>query len=1115
MGRRKQHCPQKTGPGGEALSSPGEGGVNPSVDEDGIGQNDSASVSEGSDRDSKEAAMMSTLESLEGTTNRNNGLSPRTSLSLSSPQASLSNYAAAAASATAAQAATAVGLGLGVGVPSAAAATTLTSTSAYEPEMVAAMMKNPLLNPLLAAGLNNPLYAVQLAQLQAAQLLSQTHQQLTAARRSPESGEEVLSNLRKRKAAEEEAAMREGLNLSKKSPRPRVDSPLDLSAVGMSSLSPMKVPKMDSGGGMAAWAAAAGAFPFLSPFLAAGTAADAARLSAVISPPTMTTSSATTLQDMLSAGRTANPLDQMSEIAKTGSGSRASSAGQRHSAWQSQWINRGPENTKDIFKCVWCKESFITLQALTSHMRETKHFGPNIPASAASATTGAVGMAGQLQMSRTPPLSSMVPASSPKQVHIPPPPPPPPSVPMPGRSPSSSSSSAVATASPAKRDILKEQLPLPRKLVRGQDVWLGKGEQQTRDILKCMWCGESFRSLDLMTRHMQETKHYTKVISQEQLVSWKSGDGPPPSTPSASGPSAAATSAQNDNGGNHVSSVLTCKVCDVPFSTLKDLSEHMVKNNHYKDGQAQGREPHTSSSPPLAVRPPTSSQSQQDAAAAIAAAPMMTTAVGQSHSQTKEKRKKSLPVRKLLELERAQQEVSGQLKHAEDAAAAGKISCEKCGERIVMQLFVDHIRQCVGPLPIQRPSIPADSPPKRTTLSEQHPQKESSIAASSGAASASEEPKSILGSLEKMVQNNFGSKKKAETNLSILQRLGIDEGVDYSKPLVDPMALFRPHTSAAAAAAVAFSFLPPAAAAAAAAQFAASEGTNSKTRSSSECSSPDRYRAEAVSAGHLTPVTEPKSRSPAAAESPGSEKIMVKSPSPELNCMSKEDTRSDVGSVRGSDKEKGIAGNDSRSNSASPAANSNPPSPGRNATPKSTNGGDGDAPKGGEGDDDDTAHSSTDTKKNKKKSHPLAALQMLCDKTESTKKGQSKGQQPESLSNSVPTADPGSILAFSWACNQAVVNDSMLKCPFCDTPFISKGAYRHHLSKMHFVKDGTSPDPKMMFGKTPAETGNSKCPTPTGNGSGSTSGSDKEENAQSKFQKYSQLAKQLSCAGQP
>lgn len=56
--------------------------------------------------------------------------------------------------------------------------------------------------------------------------------------------------------------------------------------------------------------------------------------------------------------------------------------------------------------------------------------------------------------------------------------------------------------------------PMPRKLVRGQDVWLGKGQEQTRQILKCMWCGESFKSLAELTSHMQETQHYTKVISQ-------------------------------------------------------------------------------------------------------------------------------------------------------------------------------------------------------------------------------------------------------------------------------------------------------------------------------------------------------------------------------------------------------------------------------------------------------------------------------------------------------------------------------------------------------------------------------------------------------------------------
>ena len=1038
-------------------------------------------------------------------------LSIKTSTSLSSPKISLSK---SVTSATATHASTSVGLGVGI-ASSANVAPILASNFTNEPEALAAMIKNPLLTPLLAASLNNPLYAMQLAQLQAAQLLSHTHQQF--ARKSSESGEceEVLSNLRKRKATEEGTVTREGLNLSNMSQKS--ESPLDLSAVGMPSLSPMKIPKIDSAGGMATWAAAAGAFPFISPFLAAGSAADATRFPAANSPPTMTNPPATSLQEMLSTKRTTNPLDQMSEIAKTGPTSKASSAGQRHSAWQSQWINRGPENTKDIFKCVWCKESFVTLQALTSHMKETKHFGPNIPASSTSEPPINLGMAGQLQMAPTPPhpqLSSMLP-SPPKQVQISPPLPPP--VPKQNRSPSLSSASVVATESPQKRDILKEQLPLPRKLVRGQDVWLGKGEQQTRDILKCMWCGESFRSLDLMTKHMQETKHYTKVISQEQLVSWKSGDGPSMSTAPSSGATIAA-SGHNESSSNHVSSVLTCKVCNVPFTTLKDLSEHIVKNNHYKDGQVQGQELQTSSSPPIVGRPQTSSLSQQEATLASSATEPLLTAVGQTNPQPKEKRKKSLPVRKLLELERAQHEVSGQLKHAEDAVATGKISCEKCGERIEMQLFVDHIRQCVGPLPHQRLTIPVDSPSKRGTLPDhqQNLQKEPpSIAAISSAASASEEPKSILGSLEKMVQNNFGNKKKAETNLSILQRLGIDEGVDYSKPLVDPMAMFQPQTSAAAAAAVALSFLPTAAAAATAAQFAAPEGTNSKTRSNSECSSPDKYKTEVASTCNLTPVAE--TQLPGTAMSPSGEKIIEKSPSPEQKnkCLRIEGTRNDTSNDGGSGSEKDCTPTPLRSTSTSPVANSSPSSPGLNITlSKSTNGDEEIEAKDGKC-DDDMGQSTADRKNIKKKSHPLAALQMLCDKTEKTKKGLSKAQHPENLSSSAPTADPGSILAFSWACNQAVVNDSLFKCPFCDTPFISKGAYRHHLSKMHFVKDGTSPDPKMMFGKTATEADNSKCPTPTGNGSESTSGSDKEENAQSKFQKYSKLAKQLSCTGQP
>merc|ERR1711936_346968 len=136
--------------------------------------------------------------------------------------------------------------------------------------------------------------------------------------------------------------------------------------------------------------------------------------------------------------------------------------------------------------------------------------------------------------------------------------------------------SAPAPPSPPRpeRDVLRDQMPIPRKLVRGQDVWIGRADQQTRDILKCMSCGESFRSLELLTKHMQETQHYKKVMSHDQISAWRY----PESQQTAK---------------NHVNSVLTCKVCDKGFSSLKDLSDHMVKANHYTADSKVTRNPQT------------------------------------------------------------------------------------------------------------------------------------------------------------------------------------------------------------------------------------------------------------------------------------------------------------------------------------------------------------------------------------------------------------------------------------------------------------------------------------------------------------------------------------------
>lgn len=40
-----------------------------------------------------------------------------------------------------------------------------------------------------------------------------------------------------------------------------------------------------------------------------------------------------------------------------------------------------------------------------------------------------------------------------------------------------------------------------------------------------MWCGQSFRTLVELTQHMKITQHYTNIISQEQITSWRQPDG--------------------------------------------------------------------------------------------------------------------------------------------------------------------------------------------------------------------------------------------------------------------------------------------------------------------------------------------------------------------------------------------------------------------------------------------------------------------------------------------------------------------------------------------------------------------------------------------------------------
>ena len=200
---------------------------------------------------------------------------------------------------------------------------------------------------------------------------------------------------------------------------------------------------------------------------------------------------------------------------KSGLSSRGS--GNRQNPWQTQWMNRSSEQTRDVFTCVWCKESFKSLQDMTLHMKKSPRCGMAGMQQAAAATasgslssalsSSALSSSAASQSAVTSHHqhhSSSVP-SSPLLSHHP-------HAHHPVHHLSSSSSSGVAangsavggkggrsavsaassgansgkSSEPMSSAVLaKNNVALPRKLVRGQDVWLGRGAEQTRQILKC------------------------------------------------------------------------------------------------------------------------------------------------------------------------------------------------------------------------------------------------------------------------------------------------------------------------------------------------------------------------------------------------------------------------------------------------------------------------------------------------------------------------------------------------------------------------------------------------------------------------------------------------------
>ncbi|CAL4099573.1 unnamed protein product [Meganyctiphanes norvegica] len=759
----------------------------------------------------------------------------------------------------------------------------------------------------------------------------------------------------------------------------------------------------------------------------------------------------------------------------------ANSSKSKHTAWQNHWHNRGQDATKEVLKCVWCKISFSSLDELTAHMKEAKNCGVNLG----------------LPVSQIHQNMPLPPQYNPQKfsIHN--------LVRPPSHSGSSSGGSIISIDHMSNKDQLlspvKENLPLPRKLVRGQDVWLGKGAEQTRQILKCMWCGQSFKSLKDMTTHMQQTQHYTNIISQEQIISWK-------------------TSEEKSNDQHPVNSVLTCKVCDLSFSSLKELSNHMVKNAHYKEHIMRSMSESSTRRRP-----------------------------------NREKRKKSLPVRKLLELERAQYDNNNS--HNDTLYnKKNDLSCEKCGNIIAGPLFIDHIRNCVGSADNFKSGLFNNDHDTGSSLSDQRGnnfEKSCSTEKDHNITEQNEVP-SVLNALEKLIEKNFDSGRNnqnqgGQLGPSMLQRLGVDESVDYSKPIMDSQligmysAFSHLHNKLPPGSNIPPNFnLPPT-------LKSTTGGSNQRVFDNAISPSFDPENSDIIKESPSHNGSRPSSS--ASRDDYGSDSSRKSSPKHTFQPILVQNNEHKSKNMFS----RNVIFNDEKDSSDSEMKDSyeslqsmKPNHLDRSVMKMKTSnlsnvnirvrnefkGNDNGDPENENMEIDNNCQKLPFAKvqsfSNNNQSYmcqssstlkgpgnPLAALQNLCDKTESdTDKTSSNSQanvaQTTMSLNGHLQANSDSILAFSWACNDAVVTtDSVMKCAFCDTTFVTKGAYRHHLSKMHFVKDGVLTD--TSGSEKSSNKTNKSQQKQNGRCNGKMSHvTPNEETPHSKFLKYTELAKQLS-----
>ena len=213
------------------------------------------------------------------------------------------------------------------------------------------------------------------------------------------------------------------------------------------------------------------------------------------------------------------------------------------------------------------------------------------------------------------------------------------------------------------------------KLVRGQDMWLNQGSEQTRQILRCMQCGESFKTLPELTIHMMKTRHYTNIVGAEANKKVHK------------------CSSYCDKCPDHdtVDSVFKCRVCNENFKDMDALTNHMMISGHHR------KRSHTNSESDLEdelmFTKPASGKTSPDNSPKQSPAAKEKKVLNTNNDSSNSNNNKKFSHSPLKLTKSTEKHKSDGRKNPQ--TETNHIRCETCGEKIVTPLFVEHVRQCV------------------------------------------------------------------------------------------------------------------------------------------------------------------------------------------------------------------------------------------------------------------------------------------------------------------------------------------------------------------------------------------------------------------------------------